>query len=87
MRTALTANVDRILLDNFNIKELQEAVEINEREGIPPAALEASGGITLDNIRSIAKTGIDYISVGALTKNISAIDLSMRFQLAEPDAD
>ncbi len=87
MRTALTANVDRILLDNFNIKELQEAVEINEREGIPPAALEASGGITLDNIRSIAKTGIDYISVGALTKNIKAIDLSMRFRFAKPDAD
>ena len=54
--------------------------KINQREGNPPADLEASGGITLDSIFAIAETGVDYISVGALTKDIRAIDLSMRFR-------
>ncbi len=80
MREALAAGADRLLLDNFDIEDLQRAVEINQREGSPPADLEASGGITIDNIFDIAETGVDYISVGALTKDVKAIDLSMRFQ-------
>ena len=80
MREALAAGADRLLLDNFDIEDLQRAVEINQKEGHPPADLEASGGITLDNIYEIAETGVDYISVGALTKDVSAIDLSMRFR-------
>ena len=79
LREALAAGADRILLDNFDIEDLQRAVEINQTEGNPPADLEASGGITIGSIRAIAETGVNYISVGALTKDINAIDLSMRF--------
>lgn len=80
LREALAAGADRLLLDNFDIADLQLAAEINQTEGNPPADLEATGGVTIDNIRSIAETGVDYISVGALTKNVSAVDLSMRFR-------
>jgi len=72
---AIEANADRILLDNFDIKSMKQAIKMCKGK-IP---LEASGGITLDNINIIAKTGIDFISVGSLTKDIKAIDLSMRF--------
>ena len=64
-----------ILLDNFSTSAMAEAVRINQGRAI----LEASGGITLENVRAIALTGVDRISVGSLTKNIQAIDLSMRF--------
>ena len=83
LREALDAGADRLLLDNFTIDELKQAVEINQDECATPADLEASGGITIDNIRGIAETGVDYISVGALTKNVKAVDLSMRFKYAE----
>ena len=79
MQEVLAARADRILLDNFDIYDLQRAVEINQLEGKPPAELEASGGVTLEDLPKIAETGVDYISVGALTKNINAVDLSMRF--------
>lgn len=79
MRAALDAGADRLLLDNFSLELLHEAVAINSAEGKPPAKLEASGGLTLDEISAVANTGVDYISVGALTKNVRAIDLSMRF--------
>jgi nicotinate-nucleotide pyrophosphorylase (carboxylating) len=80
LHEALAAGADRMLLDNFDIEDLQRAVEINQHEGKPPADLEASGGITLDGIHAVAETGVDYISVGALTKDIKAVDLSMRFR-------
>jgi nicotinate-nucleotide pyrophosphorylase (carboxylating) len=76
---ALGAKAERLMLDNFSIPLLREAVAINRDEGDPPAELEASGGITLDGIGEIAATGVDFISVGALTKHVQAIDLSMRF--------
>jgi len=79
LREVLPIGADRILLDNFDVYDLQRAVEINQLEGKPPAELEASGGVTLDELPGIAETGVDYISVGALTKNINAVDLSMRF--------
>ena len=79
LREALTAKADRLLLDNFSPATLREAVAVNRTEGNPPAELEASGGIKINTIRDFAETGVDYISVGALTKNIHAIDLSMRF--------
>jgi nicotinate-nucleotide pyrophosphorylase (carboxylating) len=63
------------LLDNFSIDMLRQAVA--QAKG--KVELEASGGITLDNIAAIAETGVDFISTGALTKDIKAIDLSMRF--------
>ena len=77
LQQAIDAGVDRVLLDNFDIEQVREAVRLcNGR--IP---LEASGGITLDNIRDYAETGIDFISTGSLTKDIIAIDLSMRFSI------
>ena len=66
--------------DNFSLDALREAVDVNRADGNPPAKLEASGNVTMATIRDIAKTGVDYISVGALTKNVKAVDLSMRFQ-------
>lgn len=74
-REALAASADILLLDNFTLELLREAVALNAGQ----AKLEASGGVTLKNIRAIAETGVDYISTGALTKDIHAIDLSMRF--------
>ena len=76
---ALQAGAKRLLLDNFNLNELRSAVEINRARAAPAAELEASGGLTLDHLRQVADTGVDFISVGAITKNIRAIDLSMRF--------
>ena len=77
LQEAIAAKPDRIMLDNFSLDDMRTAVAMNA-EGVE---LEASGNITLDNIRSIAETGVDYISIGALTKNIKAIDLSMRITL------
>jgi len=75
LKSALAANVDTIMLDNFTLPQLREAVSINKGR----ALLEASGNITENDLLPIAKTGVDYISLGILTKNCQAIDLSMRF--------
>ncbi|MGC1183284.1 carboxylating nicotinate-nucleotide diphosphorylase [Legionella sp.] len=74
LREALAADPDRILLDNFNEEMLEEAVKINQPTH---CALEVSGGITLKNITNIARLGVDFISIGAITKSIQAIDLSL----------
>ena len=79
LRKALNAGAQRVLLDNFSLNALRSAVDINQAPAGPLAELEASGGLTLDRLRQVAETGVDYISVGAITKNIRAIDLSMRF--------
>jgi len=78
---ALDAGAARILLDNFSLDELREAVATNASYGIVGAELEASGNISLDTIRTVAETGVDYISTGAITKNIRAADLSMLFKI------
>ena len=62
------------MLDNFTLEKMHEAVKVNNNR----VKLEVSGDVNLDNIRIIAETGIDYISVGALTKNVKAINMSMR---------
>ena len=80
VKEALAAGADILLLDNMDTEQLKEAVRLANGH----AKLEASGGITLSNIAEIAKTGIDYISVGALTKDIHAVDLSMRFTETPP---
>jgi nicotinate-nucleotide pyrophosphorylase (carboxylating) len=67
------------MLDEFNPADLRQAVA-ERRELGAGARLEVSGGVTLENIRALASTGIDYISVGALTKHLVAADLSLRFQ-------
>lgn len=77
LKEALTAGATSILLDNFDIPLLKEAVNLNKTLQ-KPALLEASGGIDLNNVREIAETGVDRISIGSITKNIRAIDLSMR---------
>ena len=76
LREALAAGADTILLDNFDITDLQEAVAINQGRSM----LEASGGIDQDLLVKIAETGVDYISIGALTKHCRAIDLSLLIQ-------
>lgn len=75
LQRAIDAGVDRILLDNMSMEMLKDAVALNAGR----IELEASGNITLDTIHSIAETGVDYISTGAITKNIKAIDFSLRF--------
>lgn len=75
LEQALEAGARLILLDNFPISLLKQAVQINQQRAI----LEASGGVTLSTVRAIADTGVDRISSGDLTKNIQAMDLSMRF--------
>jgi nicotinate-nucleotide pyrophosphorylase (carboxylating) len=75
LETAIQAGAKLILLDNFDLPALKKAVKINNNR----ATLEASGGINLKNIHDIARTGVDRISIGSLTKDIQAIDLSMRF--------
>ena len=76
LENALQSGANRIMLDNFSIDDIALAVEINAHR----VELEASGNIDLDNIRQVAETGIDYISVGAITKNVRAIDYSMIFE-------
>ncbi len=75
VREALQAGADILLLDNFNLEQMRAAVALNRGQ----AKLEASGGMSLDNLRAVAETGVDFISIGAITKNVQAIDLSMRF--------
>lgn len=76
LEQALQAGAGIVLLDNFNLSQLKQAVALSQHR----ALLEASGGIGLDTIREIAETGVDRISVGALTKDIRAVDLSLRFE-------
>lgn len=78
LHQAMTAGAKMVLLDNFTLAQLTEAVTMVRRSG-SEIILEASGNVTLDNVRQVAETGVDRISVGSLTKNVQAIDLSMRF--------
>jgi len=79
LHQAIAANADIVMLDNFTIEDTQKAVELVASLG-KPCQLEASGDISLTHLRQVAETGVDFISMGALTKHIKAIDLSMRFQ-------
>ncbi len=72
---AIDCQVDRVLLDNFTLPELQQAVDINSGS----IQLEASGNITTRNLAGVAETGVDFISIGALTKHLQATDYSLRF--------
>jgi len=77
VREALAAQADIIMLDDFPLEQMRAAVALN-RAHARPAQLESSGGVTLEELRAIAETGVDYVSIGALTKHVRAIDLSMR---------
>jgi nicotinate-nucleotide pyrophosphorylase (carboxylating) len=80
MQQALESGAHRLLLDNFSIRQLSDAVNLRDQHATD-VTLEASGGITLDNVRKVAETGVDYISIGALTKDVLAIDFSMQFNI------
>jgi nicotinate-nucleotide pyrophosphorylase (carboxylating) len=82
LRQAIAAGADIAMLDEFSLDAMREAVSISRGSG-RPLKLEASGGITRQNIRDIALTGVDYISVGSITKHVQAVDLSMRFEWAD----
>lgn len=75
LKQALAAHADIVMLDNFDVTMMREAVAINQGR----AKLEVSGNVTLDTLAEFAATGVDFISVGALTKHVRALDLSMRF--------
>ncbi len=78
LKEAIAAGAKLVLLDNFDLAGFREAVKVTAGR----AALEASGGINLETVRAIAETGVDRISIGSLTKDIRAVDLSMRFVVA-----
>jgi nicotinate-nucleotide pyrophosphorylase (carboxylating) len=75
LEEAIQAGAEKLLLDNMDLAQLREAVRLTAGR----AQLEASGGVTLDSIRAIAETGVDFISSGDITKDLTAVDLSMRF--------
>ena len=83
LREALEAGADMALLDEFDLAGLSAAVAMNRAHPHGPIKLEASGGITLETLRPIAATGVDFVSVGSLTKHVRAVDLSMRFEYAD----
>jgi len=76
LQQAIDAGVDRALLDNFTLADMKRAVELNHRR----IELEASGNIEADKLLQIAASGVDFISIGALTKNLRAIDFSLRYR-------
>jgi nicotinate-nucleotide pyrophosphorylase (carboxylating) len=90
LRQAIAAGADIAMLDEFSLADMREAVAVNARAGSGAATtagtvknalkLEASGGVTAATIREIAETGVDFISVGSITKHVRAVDLSMRFE-------
>jgi nicotinate-nucleotide pyrophosphorylase (carboxylating) len=81
LQEALSVRPDIIMLDEFTLEDMRTAVALNRAQG-SVAKLEVSGSVSLDAVRAIAETGVDYISVGALTKHVRAIDLSMRLDFS-----
>ncbi|HMH30080.1 MAG TPA: carboxylating nicotinate-nucleotide diphosphorylase [Steroidobacteraceae bacterium] len=79
LQAAIDAGADIAMLDNFSLEAMRAGVALNAKAK-RPLKIEASGGITTDTIRAIAETGVDYISVGSITKHVQAVDLSMRFE-------
>jgi nicotinate-nucleotide pyrophosphorylase (carboxylating) len=76
LREALALQPDRILLDNMSLDQLREAVQIASAR-VPRVPLEASGNVTLETVNAIAATGVDFISSGALTHSVKALDISL----------
>ncbi len=85
LEEALVAHPQIVMLDNFSLADLRAAVARNRQLG-SPVQLEASGGANLDTVRAIAETGVDFISVGAITKHVRAIDLSLRLEFTVASA-
>jgi nicotinate-nucleotide pyrophosphorylase (carboxylating) len=83
LRQALDAGADMALLDEFSLEDMRSAVAMNRSHPRGPMKLEASGSVTFETLRAIAETGVDFVSVGSLTKHVRAVDLSMRFQFGD----
>ncbi len=79
LQQAIMAGADIAMLDDFSLEAMARAVAVNS-SARRPLKLEASGGVTLETIRKIAQIGVDYVSVGSITKHVRAVDLSMRFE-------
>jgi len=84
LRQALDAGADMALLDEFSLDQLRTAVAMNRAHPRGPMKLEASGNVTLETLRTVAETGVDFVSIGSLTKHVRAVDLSMRFEFDAP---
>jgi nicotinate-nucleotide pyrophosphorylase (carboxylating) len=80
LRQALDAGADMALLDEFSRDEMRTAVQMSREHPRGPMKLEASGNVTFETLRGIAETGVDFVSIGSLTKHVRAVDLSMRFE-------
>ncbi|MCP3999308.1 MAG: carboxylating nicotinate-nucleotide diphosphorylase [Gammaproteobacteria bacterium] len=80
-RAAIKAGAHRLLLDNFNTEQMRDAVDLRNQLN-EAVGLEASGNVSLNTVQDIAETGVDFISIGTLTKDVRAVDLSMRFEMA-----
>ena len=76
---ALDTDADRIMLDDFSLDAMREAVQIRNAHGGKRQTLEASGSVSADTLRAVAATGVDFVSIGAITKHVRAVDFSMRF--------
>ena len=83
LRQTLDAGADMALLDEFTLDDMRAAVAMNRAHRNGAIKLEASGSVTLETVRSIAETGVDFVSIGSLTKHVRAVDLSMRFEYAD----
>jgi len=80
LNQALDAGVDRVLIDNFTVDDMRRAVALTRGHRNSKVEIEASGNMSLESIRAVAETGVDFISIGSLTKHVRAVDLSMRFE-------
>jgi nicotinate-nucleotide pyrophosphorylase (carboxylating) len=80
LRQALDAGADMALLDEFSLNDMRAAVAMNRSHPRGLMKLEASGSVSIETLRSIAETGVDFVSIGSLTKHVRAVDLSMRFE-------
>jgi nicotinate-nucleotide pyrophosphorylase (carboxylating) len=79
LREALATDADRIMLDDFTLDAMREAVKLRDAHGDKRRELEASGSVKATTLRAVAETGVDFVSIGAITKHVRAIDFSMRF--------
>jgi nicotinate-nucleotide pyrophosphorylase (carboxylating) len=79
LREALTTDADRIMLDDFSLDDMRAAVALRDAHAGKRQELEASGSVNATTLRAVAETGVDFVSIGALTKHVRAIDFSMRF--------
>jgi len=85
LEEALSVGVDRVMLDNMNLDEMRQAVDrVRKMDGLRPE-LEASGNVSMETVRAIAETGVDFISIGALTHSVKAMDISLLFRAARGD--